>query len=259
MISVVIPTHRRADLLQRLLESIAAQTDRDFEVIVVDDASPNTDDYRALVERMRGRLPSLRYERLARNSGAPVARNAGIALARGDWVALVDDDDEWLPCKLELQRAVSHDAPSRVGLIYGWTRIVDALGHTESESRPLIEGDARSAIFHTNFIMSPSVMVRRAAFEHVGTFDEALPSCQDWDMWARVLAGGYECRVVKEIIAVYHRHGGASVGLSARAMEGYERFLRKHWRHVLLKTSPVNWARKTLLYMRASRARETRG
>lgn len=250
MISIVIPTHKRVDLLERLLDSIAVQTWQDFEIIVVDDASPNMDDYRQLIASKTKRWPALQYVRLQANSGAPAARNEGIRRARGTWVALVDDDDEWLPRKLELQMKIAAGAPEAVGLIYGWTRVVDGAGRVLNDSRPMIEGMAVKDIFNTNFIMSPSVMVRRSVFDKVGMFDETLPSCQDWDMWARVLAGGYECRVVKELIAVYHRHGQSSIGLSARAKDGYQIFLKKHGWSIVKFTGPLNWAKKAWTFAR---------
>ncbi len=249
MISIVIPTHKRVDLLERLLDSIAVQTWQDFEIIVVDDASPNMDDYRQLIARQTKRWPALQYVRLQANSGAPAARNEGIRRARGTWVALVDDDDEWLPRKLELQMEVAAAAPLAVGLIYGWTRIVDASGNVLARSEPNIEGSGRKAILTTNFIMSPSVMVRRDVFEIVGMFDETLPSCQDWDMWTRILVNGFKCRVVREIIATYYRHGESSIGLSPRAKFGYKLYVKKHFWDILIYTTLLNSVRKAALYL----------
>lgn len=253
MISIVIPTHRRADLLRRLLDSIRAQTLTDYEVIVVDDASPNQADYQSLVAVAQEQLPRFRYIRLNTNSGAPHARNVGIRESRGEWIALVDDDDEWLPRKLELQQAAVQSASEGVGLIYTWTRAVDGEGKLIYESKPTIEGKAARNIFNTNFIMSPSVLVRRDVFHQTGGFDETLPSCQDWDMWARILGAGYECRVVRETVSIYYRHGQASIGLSPRALYGYRLFLNKHWRAVLRHTGPLNWLRKLRLYLQTMR------
>jgi glycosyltransferase involved in cell wall biosynthesis len=251
MISIVIPTYHRADLLSRLLNSIHAQIYNDFEVIVVDDASPNVEDYLPVIEAARRRFRQFTYLRLESNSGAPRARNVGISQARGEWLALVDDDDEWLPEKLELQYAIVKHAPPNVGLIYTWTRALGSKGQLLYESTPDIEGSVERYIFTTNFIMSPSVMVRRQVFVRVGGFDEDLPSCQDWDMWARILGAGYECRVVRRVLSIYHSHGQPSVGLSPLALEGYRSFLKNHWRSIIRHTSPLNWIRKLLLFIKA--------
>jgi glycosyltransferase involved in cell wall biosynthesis len=240
MISIVIPTYRRADLLERLLLSIHTQTFMDYEVIIIDDASPNIADYTTVISKFRGWFNQFEYVRLSSNGGAPRARNEGIRRAKGEWLALVDDDDEWLPEKLEKQYAIAQETPPEVGLIYTWTRVVDGNGQMISESKPNIEGKSTRAIFTTNFIMSPSVMVRRVVFDKVGNFDEKLPSCQDWDMWARILTI-YECRIVRQITSIYYQHGKNSVGLSPKAQNGYLLFLRKHWHAIMRYSYPLNW------------------
>ncbi|RLF83553.1 glycosyl transferase, partial [Thermococci archaeon] len=98
-VSVIIPTYNRANLLKRAIASVLNQTFTDFELIVVDDASPdNTPEVVRSINDGR-----IRYVRLKKNSGGPVARNTGIRKARGRFIALLDDDDEWLPNRLELQ------------------------------------------------------------------------------------------------------------------------------------------------------------
>jgi glycosyltransferase involved in cell wall biosynthesis len=103
IVSVVIPTTRRHDLVQRALRSVFAQTVRDIEVIVVIDG-PNPETVAVL-----GRLddPRLRILQNERSLGAGGARNRAAAEAKGDWIAFLDDDDEWLPEKLEKQLAMA--------------------------------------------------------------------------------------------------------------------------------------------------------
>jgi len=252
MISIVIPTFKRPDLLERLLDSVYAQTYQDYEVIVVDDASPNVGEYASIIETAERRFEKFQFVEMDSNGGAPRARNEGIKRAAGDWVALVDDDDEWLPAKLELQSVMAETADDNVGLIYTWTRVVGANGNVISESTPEIEGMTIKEIFSTNFILSPSVMVRRQALEEASGYDEQLSSCQDWDMWARILEAGWACKVVRSAVSVYHQHGGDSIGLSERALDGYRLFLQKHWRSIIRYTGPLNWLKKLLLFIKAS-------
>lgn len=249
MVSVVIPTFRRPDMLSRLLLSLLPLQAR-TEVIVVNDGSGNTPGYTEVVAWAQTQFERFSYIDLPLNQGAPAARNAGIRFAQGEWIALVDDDDEWLPGKLEQQLAATLGAERQLGLVYCWTRVVNEIGQIVSRSTPTIEGYSAGAILRTNFILSPSVLIRRSVFDSVGCFDERLPSCQDWDMWVRILCAGYTCKVVPNELAVYHRHGGESIGLSARAQKGYVMFLRKHWKSILRHTGPINWARKATLYAR---------
>jgi glycosyltransferase involved in cell wall biosynthesis len=233
MISVVIPTYKRPDLLARLLESICKQTLLPSEVIVVDDASGMDKAYQSCVDRFRPRLPRLHCHYLAENSGAPYARNAGIRLAKYEWVALVDDDDEWLPKKLASQWSIACNADPNLGLIYTWTEAQGSEEQSSYLSKHTVRGDARRAVFLTNFIMSASVMVRKCAIVKAGMFDETLPSCQDWDMWARIFLNGYTCDVVPEILTIYHRHDGDSIGISKKARHGYRKFFKKHYTSII--------------------------
>src|SRR3954471_3920817 len=100
-VSVVVPTHNRADVVGRAVASVLAQTERDLEVIVVDDASTDGTAQR-LAELAKGD-DRIRIIANAVALGGGGARNAGIAASRGQWVAFLDDDDEWLPAKLAIQ------------------------------------------------------------------------------------------------------------------------------------------------------------
>lgn len=227
LFSIIIPSHDRAALLVRLLESIGRQTCRDFEVILVDDASLDREAYDRIVQQFGGALP-LRYIRNARNRGAQYSRNCGVEAATGTWLAFVDDDDEWLPRKLERQAQALADAPAQVGLIYAWADAVGADGAPLHTYRSGLRGALMKELCEGCFIPSPTVVVRRAALEKAGKFDEILTSCQDWDMWLRVAEAGYDIEVVPEVLALHHKHGGPSIGTSPRSLLGYYRFYQKH-------------------------------
>lgn len=239
-VSIVIPTFRRPDLLRRLLASIHTQTYSDYEVIVVDDCSPNIEAYESVVLEFVPRLKDFTFLRNESNRGAPFSRNSGIRHAKNELVALVDDDDEWLPLKLERQVAIFAQSPPEIGLVYTWTDVVED-GQRRAFYRSHLEGRCLSFILTECFIPSPSVMVRKQAIMNVGMFDETFPSCQDWDLWTRLCAAGYEVRVVPEVLTLYHKQSSNSIGSSRRAREGYVRYYRKHfwslarfgrWRHL---------------------------
>lgn len=253
-ISVVIPTYSRPDLLDRLLNSISSQTRLPEEVIVVDDASQQDEAYKVVIQKHQPQLPKLKLHTLAQNSGAPAARNAGINLAKSDWIALVDDDDEWLPAKLEKQAQLIEHSSKRTGLVYSWCEAVGTNGMESYTSKPTSKGDLRGPLLRNNFILSPTVIASRKALEAVQGFDESLTSCQDWDTWTKIALAGYHADLVPETLALYHRHGGESVGLSSNARSGYKRFLQKHYWAIIRHTGPLNWAKKALLYLSAARS-----
>lgn len=248
MISVVIPTYKRPDRLERLLLSISKQTLLPEEVIIVDDASGMKDEYEACVKKFGHCFNSIQYIELDTNSGAPTVRNTGIKLAKNEWIALVDDDDEWLPEKLEKQWGIASKSNENLGLIYTWTEAIGQKGQESYKSCHSFRGDVRKYILTTNFIMSASVMVRKSAIVEAGLFDEALPSCQDWDMWTAIFMKGYTAEVVEDIQTIYHRHGGESIGLSSRAKLGYKLFLDKYFIEIVKRTSLLNTLKKSWLY-----------
>jgi glycosyltransferase involved in cell wall biosynthesis len=226
-VSIVIPTYNRPNSLRRLLNSIKAQTFQEFEIIVVNDCSLDRSAYDQVIKEYRAGA-TIQYLVNARRSGAPKSRNRGILAAQGKYLALVDDDDAWLPTKLEKQVAIFQQSDERVGLVYTWAEVRDAQDQFVSFWRPESEGDVRAPILQSCFIPSPSVMVTKKAINDAGLFDPDLPSCQDWDMWTRIFLKGYTGRVVRSIEAVYHQNTPGSVGTSPHALKGYARYYKKH-------------------------------
>ncbi|WP_456394990.1 glycosyltransferase family 2 protein [Thermococcus sp.] len=223
-VSVVIPTYNRANLLKRAIESVLNQKFEDFELIVVDDAS--TDNTPEVVESIAdGRI---RYIRLKRNSGGPVARNTGIKKARGEFIALLDDDDEWLPNRLDIQIKKFENLDRGVGVVYGGFYYVSQQnGRVLGKRLPKYRGDVYKHLLRENFIGSPTLLIRRRCFKRAGLFDPKLKSSQDWDMWLRI-ARHYEFDYVYEIVAKYYVHGKQISFNMKKYIPGREMFIRKH-------------------------------
>ncbi|MDI3476345.1 MAG: hypothetical protein PWQ79_2097 [Thermococcaceae archaeon] len=223
-VSVIIPTHNRANLLERAIRSVLAQTFEDFELLVVDDAS--TDNTPEVVESIEdGRL---RYIRLKENSGAPVARNTGIKKSRGKFIAFLDDDDEWLPLRLEVQIKKFEELDRSFGVVYGGFYYVSQEGgKILGKNIPKFRGDVYLHLLRENFVGSPTLLIRRECFKKAGLFDPFLTSSQDWDMWLRI-AKYYKFDYVKEIVAKYYVHGRQISFNLNKYIPGRERFIKKH-------------------------------
>ncbi len=113
-ISVVIPTYNRPELLNNSINSVLSQTYRDFELIVIDDcSSDNTPD---VLEGFRDER--LRVIRNSSNKGIAAVRNISVSNSQGKYIAFLDDDDEWLPDKLEKQLKIMEDGPDNLGCVY---------------------------------------------------------------------------------------------------------------------------------------------
>jgi len=187
-VSVIMPAYDSAATVERALASIAAQTVRPKEVIVVDDGSTDqtVERVKAMARRMNGiRLRLFRQ----RNLGAGAARNRAVAAATGRWLAFLDSDDEWLPAKLERSLAVSEGGD----LIMSSHNLfnVGPEGETLNDSRARWlrnPADPYRTLFLRGFISSSTVLVRREAVVAVGGFDAGLRSAQDYELWLAVLA-----------------------------------------------------------------------
>ncbi len=212
-VSVVIAAFNAERTIGETLDSIAAQTFRDFELIVVDDGS--TDRTAEIVAQIAIGFPQLICLRQP-NRGQPAARNAGIAAARGRYVAFVDADDLWTPEKLKKQVRYL-DMHPEAGMVYSDAEVFDAAsGKTlcrVSQKCRLHEGDVLERLFLKCFIPSPTPMVRRAVFDHAGLFDESreLAIGEDWNMWLRIAAVS-RVGVVREPLAKVRMHAASMTG-----------------------------------------------
>lgn len=204
-ISIIIPVYNRAALVGRALDSVFAQTYRDYEIIVVDDGS--SDGSAELLESYGDRLITLRQA----NAGAAAARNSGIAMARGEFIAFLDSDDEWCADKLRRQLEY-YDAYPEVALVYtDMVEVVD--GRVESEAylhcgaySRVGEGQIYESLLEENFIFTPTVMVRRTVFDGVGMFDTQLAICEDRDLWLKI-ARQFSVGFLDLPLTIRHRHG----------------------------------------------------
>lgn len=208
-ISVVIPVYNADKTVGEALESVAAQTCADYEIIVVNDGS--TDQSEGLIKKyMRPPLNITYVEQM--NKGAAAARNAGLRLAKGEFVAFLDADDLW--DKDRLAAAIqTMDANPQTGLVFSDMRhmVNGALVHAsylhERGYRHLSSGLIYDNLLKENFIFTPTVTLRRDVLKEVGYFDEALPIAEDYDLWLRI-ARQFEALFIDRPLATRRRIGG---------------------------------------------------
>lgn len=185
-VGVVIPAYNAAATIERALLSIAAQSLRPAQVVVVDDGSGDGTEAAALAcqDYMEGiNLVVVRQE----NAGAGAARNRGIAEVDQPYVAFLDADDEWLPKKLERSMAVLEEgafdlvAHDFVAHQDGVDQLVEASKYFARTDEPLTE------LYIRGYIPSITVVVRRDLIDQVSGFDVTLPNAQDFDLWLAML------------------------------------------------------------------------
>ncbi|MBP6944828.1 glycosyltransferase [Patescibacteria group bacterium] len=195
LVSVIIPVYNRVHLLDATLASLARQTYRYFEVIVIDDGSE--EDVEKMIHPWKERL-SIRFERLSMNQGAPVARNRGFALAKSEFVLFLDHDATLERDALECFLRTLQESPE-ADVAYSAHRF----GGKLFSSRAFDAG----ALQKGNYIHTTS-LVRRAAFPG---FDPSLKKFQDWDVWLTMAKqGSHKVWIKKSLFSV--KAGGTMSG-----------------------------------------------
>jgi glycosyltransferase involved in cell wall biosynthesis len=189
-VSIVIPTYNMADFLPVALESGLGQDYTDTEIIVVNDGS--TDDTETAV---RPYLPYIRYQR-QENQGLVVTLNRGMEMATGRHICFLDADDALCPHSVSA-RVEQLDRNPRVGLVFGRDFEIDSLGKViglhdpfPGVKRPtvVLSPQAFRWLLRGSSIQKSTVMIRRAAFERAGPFQQQSWPGEDWDMWLRIVA-----------------------------------------------------------------------
>lgn len=183
MVSVIMATRNGARFLNQAIESVLRQTFRDFEFLIVDDAS--TDETQAIV----GKLGDTRIRLLKNRRPLGLTRSLNRALrqARGNYAARIDDDDVWVePEKLERQVAFLEQHPG-VGMCGAQHIVIDEQGKELYRLHvPLTDREIRQELLRRNVFAHSGVLLRKSALAQVGLYDEQLHYTQDYELWLRI-------------------------------------------------------------------------
>jgi len=188
--SVVIPVYNRAPVIADAVRSVLAQSDQDFEIVVVDDASD--DDPKAGLDALRD--PRIRFVRQETQGGGGVARNRGIDLAQGQFIAFLDSDDVFLPHHLATMRSLLAGSED----VVGYARMVVDRGEGRTILKPpraIASGEhmATYLLSERGFVPTITTVVPRDWAKKI-RYHAALPAAQDTDFAIRLFIGG--CRFV---------------------------------------------------------------
>lgn len=204
VVSVIIPTRNRAKLLPRAIDSILAQTFKDFEIIIIDGHS--SDDTSNVINGYSDKRIRYYLQEIQKNGAQ--ATNEGIAKANGKYIAFLDDDDEWLPEKLEKQVSLMDALSEEYGMVYCWMDYYDQDGKLLHETHPAFRGDIFEKVLLKESIGgTPTYLVRKSVIDMVGGFDTNLVFGDDGE-FVRRIAKSYKIDFIPEVLAkVYVNHG----------------------------------------------------
>ncbi len=261
-VDVIIPAYNARDFIVEAIQSVKCQTYA-ARVIVVDDGS--TDGTADVVKDRFGLDGSVCYVRKD-NGGLSSARNRGLREAAADFIGFLDADDVWFPNKLSEQIEVfRRTTDPKLGVVYCNFEPIDREGrrisNTAAQLDLSVRGDVFCQLLRGNFVAGSgsAVLVRKECFQVTGPFDEALPSCEDWDMWLR-LARHFHFDYVSEPLVQIRRHAGAMNRDARRMFVGHIIFFNK-WANEVAKRPTVleGWRRQYAIPMIAAIMRELPG
>lgn len=196
LVTVVIPTIKgREELLERAIQSIKNQTYKNIEIIIVDEGLP-----------------------------APVQRNIGIKRSKGKYIAFLDDDDEWLPTKIEKQVEYMNKHPA-VGLLVTW---IEDKRFDETYIDKYPEIISRYEIFNImRFSSTASYMVLKSLINKINGFDETLPSAQEYDLALRC-SKYMNISCLQEILTIQHKSHNQISNDSRKKINGLKSIYKKY-------------------------------
>ncbi|MEP6913283.1 MAG: glycosyltransferase family A protein [bacterium] len=228
-VSIVMPAYNVASYIGETLDSVFQQTFADYEVIVVNDGSPDTFELEKAIQPYLNRIRYIKQE----NLGAGAARNEGLRVAQGEFIAFLDADDLWLPKYLEEQLKFLHESNSDLvcadAMHFGDSPLA---GKTYMEvfmptAPPVGEITVLGLVSAEQSLITSGIVARRAPIIKVGLFDEGLRNSQDFDLWLRLARHGVRSGYQKQLLLRYRCHenslSGDEINRTARQLRVYDK------------------------------------
>ena len=227
--SVIIPTYNRFEFLDRAVVSVIKQSEKDFELIIVDDGSTDqTSEYISNLLKKFSNAPL--YSVKTENRGVSAARNTGVGLAKGEWIAFLDSDDEWKKNKLKIQRKFISENPHLSWLHGNEIWLKNGVHLNQKKCHQKSGGDIFIKSLRRCLISPSAVVIRKELFNQSGGFDESFVVCEDYDLWLRLLIKN-EIGFCSEKVVI--KHGGHDDQLSEK-FKGMDHFRVKSMAKIFL-------------------------
>lgn len=221
LVSIYIPTKNRFRLLERAINSVLSQTYENIEIIVVDDGS--TDETPQLLTMLSESYSNFHWCRFPESKGAPAARNHAIYLAKGQLVTGLDDDDYFLPKRIEHLVDSFDEKYSFICSGFYWNHGKAKIKSFGTRTRLTLKKQ-----LYFNHASNQVLMLTERAKE-VGGFDLEFSSCQDWDMWNRLIKRfGPALRISKVDYVVDSSHEGSRITNSPMRIKGFKLLAKRY-------------------------------
>jgi hypothetical protein len=233
LVSVIIPAYMAAPYIHETLKSVFCQTYHNFEVVLINDGSPDTEDFERAIAPYLDRIIYIKQE----NGGPSAARNTGIRRARGEYLAFLDSDDLWYPnCLAALVELALAGQPS-CDLVYS-DILIDSYSHTDRHSQgggsryseicPSVGALTFESLLREDCHAPTScTMVRREAAMAAGLFDESFRRAEDYDLWLRIAHRASNMAYARSVLGKHRVVPGSLSHDNLKMLEGVVDVLRK--------------------------------
>lgn len=208
LVSVVIPCYKDSTTLARAIDSVIKQTYKNIEIVIINDCSPETVE----IEHVLIEYSNVNYCRNPVNIGLAATRNKGIEIAKGELIAFLDADDEYLPDKIKLQvEELDENTVVTCGLVNVYPNgfHVDRTGQLRVINNP-------NSLIYRNTLNGAGLLASKHLLLKHGGYDTTLRSCEDYDLWLRLLSAGVN---VKDIGKPQYLYYFNPLGLSKNVNE----------------------------------------
>ncbi|QTY15215.1 glycosyltransferase family 2 protein [Virgibacillus pantothenticus] len=228
IVSIIITTYKRSDMLKRAIDSVLNQSYKKIEVIVVDDNEPSTQ-YRKETELILADYasnPKIKYIRHPKNMNGAAARNTGIRNSKGNYICFLDDDDWYLSDKVKEQVMYLLDNKKFDGVYCGWNR-------NNKEVIPTKEGDLTFGLLSgTHLVLTNTIMIKREAAILCGGWDERFQRNQEAAFLLRFFNHGYRLGVVKKVLVQFDTRDRSNVADPKENEENFNFYLKIHEKQI---------------------------
>ncbi len=235
LVSVIITTKNRKNLLRRAIDSVLNQSYKDFEIIIVDDGS--TDNTHLIANEYVKNYQNITYIKNETSMGACFARNTGITAAKGKFITGLDDDDEFMPERLQKMIDLYDE---KYSFICSEMLIIE-------KDRSRVSSGKRIITFEDNLwknTVGTQVLVEKKRIQSIGGFDEELPNSQDHDMWLRLLKKYGPAYKYNKPLYIWHtEHDNPRIGTSKKRLTGFMKVYNKNKKYMTVKQRMYNMIR----------------
>lgn len=253
LVSVIISTFNRANLLSRAIKSVLNQNYQNFELIIVDAAS--IDETSEVINTFLD--TRIKYIKFKEKIGKSAALNEAIRASKGDYITVLDDDDELYPQMLQLEVNTLNNTPKNVGFVFGLAKVYNRNGKISiyPKLNHIKKADFYKAQLHSTALSLWGTLIKKACFENIGFLNEELVLGEDWEFMFRLLKY-YDYKYVDSHVYKANYHDSSNIShTSLRLIKNYSERIRSYKIFLLAHINEVQKSKPILAkyYFRIAR------